>query len=169
MKDLKFIFPLLIATTLVMSFSSCKKDEKKNDPSNTSEEVPTNESTHKKFTALVNGFAFTADTTLISYSFDTNSNLHVFSAPDSNGNVMKISLASLALNVYPVNFDFTIVSYQNGTILFDGANNPQGQVVITSNQNNKITGTFSATLFNFDTATSMSVMNGVFNNIPYPN
>ena len=169
MKYLKFIFSVLTAFLLTLTIQSCKKDKNSDDSADTTETSTTNESTYKAFTATVNGFAFAADTSLISYSFDSNSNLHVFSAPDGLGNVMKISLATLLVNTHTVDFDNTIVTYQNGTIVFDGANNPQGVVVITSNQNNKISGTYSASLFNFDTATSTNVASGLFNNIPYPN
>lgn len=169
MKYLKFIYLVLTAFLLVFTISSCKKDKNTDNSGDTTETTAANESTYRAFTATVNGIPFAADTSLISYSFDSNSNLHVFSAPDGLGNIMNISLATLLVNTHTVDFDNTIVTYQNGTLVFDGANNPQGTVVITSNQNNKISGTYSASLFNFNTATSANVASGVFNNIPYSN
>lgn len=115
---------------------------------------------------MVDGNAFSADTNSISYDYDEGAGLHVFTAPDNSGHIITLMLSSLTPGTYEVDFDNSVI-YQNGLTVYTGAFNPQGQIVITKNQNNKISGTYHAELFDFGTAGEVSVTDGHFIHVPY--
>ncbi len=172
MKNLPY-FALLVFTCLILvTAHSCKKDDQDNADENTPADTtgqnnPAQDSTHMKLSASVDGTTFAADTSSINYSYDDVLNLHVFTGPDNSGHIVTIMLSTLTAGTYDIDFDNAIVIYQNGTTVYTGANNPQGQIVISKNQNNTISGTFHAELFDFNTAGNVSVTDGHFINLHY--
>lgn len=168
-------FGILLTALIFISFlSSCKKENgdnsnQDNNPNNTDttgNQGSPADSVYMLFTASVNGSGFEADTNMITHEFDEGLNLHVITAPDGEGHVITIMLASLDPGTYEVDFDNSIVTYQNGLTVYSGGFNPEGQIVITHHENNTISGTFHASLFDFGTAQDAEVTNGHFIKIP---
>lgn len=154
--------------------SSCKKEQE-----NTPDDNPTggntdttgttgnpSDSIYMSLTAMADGAPFSADTTMLTHEFDSDLNLHVFTAPDSEGHIVTLMMASLELGTYEVDFDNNIVIYQSGLTIFNGGFNPDGQIIITHNDGNTISGTFHASLFNFDNAQDLELTSGHFIKIP---
>jgi hypothetical protein len=176
MKNLRILLLATFATVMFFSIPSCKKDDPTTDitnpnptdttGNNNGNNNPVSDSTLMHFSASVDGVAFSADTLGIVYTFDSALNLHVFTAPDNTGHIVTLMLNTLDEGTYDVDFDNSVI-YQTGTTVYTGAFNPQGQIVISKNENNKISGTFNAELFDFNTAGEVSVTNGHFNNLPF--
>lgn len=171
MKNLPYFFLLILSSMIVLTSPSCKKDSDDGDdkkaPTDTTGQNPVQDSTKMQFWATVDGVSFQADTNSISHDFDADLGLHVFTCPNNSGKIITLMLASLTPGTYDVDFDNSIVLYQNGTTVYSGAFNPEGQIVISKNQNNKISGTFHADLFDFGTAGEASVTDGHFINLAY--
>lgn len=168
---------LVVLLCLICCFPSCRPEDP-NDPDNqvpitdTTDTTgngnnPQIDSTQMLFSASVNGVAFAADTADISYQYDADLGLHVFTAPDGEGHIVTLMLNSLAVGSYEVDFDNAIVNYQTGLTVYTGGFNPEGNVTITHNENNRISGTFNAELFDFGSAQDLSVTNGHFVNLSY--
>jgi hypothetical protein len=78
-------------------------------------------------------------------------------------------MANLSPGTYEVDFDSTILIWQSGTNIYNGGFNPQGEIVISENANNKIKGTFEASVFSFTTASEIDLTSGTFNLLPIEN
>jgi hypothetical protein len=171
MKKLPYLFIVINCIMIVLTSPSCKKDKDDNTedpiPTDTTGQNQVQDSTRMQFWATIDGTAFQADTNAISHEFDVDLGVHVFTCPNNSGKIVTLMLASLVPGTYDVDFDNSIVLYQNGTTVYSGAFNPQGQIVISKNQNNKISGTFDADLFDFGTGGEASVTDGHFINLQY--
>jgi hypothetical protein len=160
---------ILIFISLI---SSCKKEKPDPKDPNTEQTDTTGnnataaDSIYMLFTAQVNGVDFEADTNMISYEFDDALQLHVITAADGVGHIVTLMMSSLEPGTYDVDFDNNIVIYQNGLTIYNGGFNPEGQIVITHHEDNTISGTFHASLFNFDTAQDLELTSGHFIHIP---
>jgi hypothetical protein len=160
----------LLPATLILStilLGSCKKKEE--DQEQTTSTTETAASPNMSWTASTGEVTFAADTTSYSYDYDESLGLHVLSASDDAGRVLTFMMASIDPGTYEVDFDSTIVIWTVGTNIYNGGFNPQGEIIITENANNRIKGTFEATVFSFTTASEVSFSNGAFNRLPVSN
>jgi hypothetical protein len=155
----------LILSTMMLG--SCKKNEE--DQEETSSNTETLPSPNMSWTASTGEVSFSADTTSYSYAFDESLGLHVLSASDDAGRVLTFMMANVDPGTYEVDFDSTIVIWTVGTNIYNGGFNPQGEIIITENANNRIRGTFEATLFSFTTASEVTLSNGAFNRLAVSN
>ncbi len=171
---LTFLFIIAMMLSIVF-ISSCNKDR---EPSNNGiftiepveeEEEPTPEPPNslKSWSLRVNNQLVTADTALITYSFENN--LHVFRCNTEGSDVFTIFLASLDSSLYTVDLDHNKIEYKQNGITYNGANSPQGIIHLYKNQDNKISANFSARLFNLSTGQERMITDGKMRNIPYTN
>lgn len=171
MKNLSVFLSISISILMLLFIQSCKKEKSNNEnETNTLVEEPlTNalDTSQIGWIAAIDGSSFTADTSAIGHSYDADLDLHVFTGPDTGSKIITLFLRHLEPGTYDIDFDQTIVTYQYGTTLYSGGFNPQGTVTITKNENNTITGTFEADLFDFNTAGEVSVTSGIFNHLPF--
>ena len=154
---------LALILTCSLFLNSCKKDEETEENVVTETNTPSPSISWSASAGLV---SFNADTTTYNYDFDSATGLHVLSAENASGGVMTFMLADITPGNHEVDFDSTIVIWQSGANLYNGGFNPQGFINITDTTNQRITGTFAATLFSFTTATEIEFSSGSFNKLP---
>lgn len=169
MKNTRIFLIALLTLALNLAFSSCKKDEptpeEPTPTDSTGTPPPAVDSTHMSWTALVGGNSFVVDTSSVDYTFESDH--HVFAGQDSEGNTILMTLASLEPGSYNIDFDDAVILYSTATTTYSGGFDPDGTIVITHNENNMISGTFEAQLFDFSTASNLSVASGHFINLQY--
>lgn len=175
MKNLQFSLLPIAIIIFTICLQSCKKEASSGNlqlnPTDTTGNGNNNvviDSSLMLFSAFVDGIAFTADTTGINYTFDNAFNLHVFTGPDAGNRIITLMLADLAVGTHTIDFDNCILTYQTGATVYTGGNNPQGQIIISKNENNKISGTFHGTVMDFGMSNPV-ITQGHFNNLAYVN
>jgi hypothetical protein len=155
----------LFLSTIILG--SCAKKENESDDITEATEVQS--SPNMSWRVNAGEIAFDADTTTYTYDFDESLGLHVMSATDNEGRSLTLMMANLSPGTYEVDFDSTILIWQSGTNIYNGGFNPQGEIVISENANNKIKGTFEASVFSFTTASEIDLTSGTFNLLPIEN
>jgi hypothetical protein len=118
--------------------------------------------------ADVEGFpAFYGDSTTFQYSYDSIMGVHEFSCQDLLGRQMFILLDDLAPGPYALNFDANIIRVIADTAVYDGGSFPSGSIQILDTTGHRLTAGFDATLTSFETGASLSIVNGLMENIPF--
>ncbi len=179
------LFTVLFAfASCLVVFSSCTKDA---DSSNWSPTQALPSDTHDDTTNVPNDTAsidtnafvwqsliigddaFQGDSSTFQYAYDAVSLLHIFSCYDSMGRVMTIRLPSLDPGEYTISFsNSAYISLEDNSVLFDTSFNPNGSVLITQNNNNRISAQFQSDLNdNGITGQVKSLVNGTLTNVPY--
>lgn len=167
---MKVLFPFYLIAGLFLStitLASCTKKDGDSEEETATPQTPVSPS--MSWNVNAGESAFVADTTSYSYSYDESLGLHLMSASDNGGRTITFMMASIAPGSYEVDFDSTVVLWQSGTNIYNGGFNPQGEIIITENSENKIKGTFEATVFSFTTATEIDLTSGTFNLLPVSN
>jgi hypothetical protein len=150
----------LHVTLLLLSLTACKKNKDHND-SNFINATPT-----AVITATIDGQDFQALSNDITVVYDTLVNRYKITATPQ-GKKLTIELAAIQVGTYPQDFDHCLISFEKDSVTYDGGNNPEGLVEITSVQSGKFSATFSATLKNLFTAQEVSITNGIITTVPF--
>lgn len=160
MKNLTFAFKALIFS--VVLFSACKKKD--------SEEVVLNSggislTPVQSITATIGGNPFQA--AAITHEF-LDETTHVFIATSTSGDVLTIRMVDLAPETYDIDFDIPTVTLFTGGYMYDQSPSASGNIVISTNSNERITGTFETAVHNIaDTGQTIQIEGGIFTDLSY--
>jgi len=171
------IIPLFL---LVLSLVACKKDSNENTTGPTAS--PSSNSTAASFKATINGSPFQADSIFAVLNLDTTASFHS----------RLLGIAGFGIShIVACGFEDTTISTNIplGTFAFSGSTsasffeyyrivmpdtldeyeNVDGTFIITSRDqaNQKVSGTFHVTFFDYVTNDTVKIMNGIFSNVHY--
>lgn len=156
--NLDFSRNLSIISLCLMILVGCKKKDEKADETT----VPFNNTV--SLTAQTGSTQYTA----AAWQHELNGDVHVFSSQSLDGRSITIFMSDLSVGTRNFNFDDPAIVYTTGSIVFDAGNAANGSITITSNTNNRISGTFSCTLNNLtQIGASIEITNGAFNALSY--
>lgn len=178
---------LLFIAAMVLSLSSCLRDDDINNYSPTQalpeeqpvpqDSIPDDDDDNPQDTTDagldMNWFAnftespsFYGDSTTFTYAFDSLLLLHEFACVDVLGRQMIISIESLAPGDYMLNFDTNIIRVIDDTAVYDGGATPSGLIVIADTSGGRINATFGGTLTSFNNGANLTISDGLLQNIP---
>ncbi len=160
MKNLTFVFKALVISAVI--FAGCKKKD--------SEEVVINSggisiTPVQSITATIGGNPFQA--AAITHEF-LDETTHVFIATSTGGDVLTIRMEDLIPETYDIDFDIPTITLYTGGYLYDQSPSASGTIVISSNTNTRITGTFETAVHNIaETGQTIEITGGVFTDLSY--
>ena len=118
-------------------------------------------------TATIDGQEFRAIGSEVSVGYDSLVGRYKLIAINSQGRKLIIEMAGIQVSQNNLDFDNFLIALQKDSILFDGGNNPQGFIDISSVTSNKVSGTFSATLKNLFSAEEVIISDGIITTVPF--
>lgn len=160
MKNLTFGIKCLIIMSLI--FASCKKDE--------SEKVVINNGNVtitpvESISATIGGNPFQSAT--ITHEL-LDGTTHVFIATSASGDILTIRMEDLNPDTYDIDFDIPTITLFTGGYLYDQSPSASGNIVITENAENRISGTFVTAVNNIaDTGQTIQIESGVITDVAY--
>ncbi|MFM9983939.1 MAG: DUF6252 family protein [Flavobacteriales bacterium] len=160
MKNLTFVLNALIISAIL--FSSCKKKD--------SEEVIIDTggitiTPVESITADIGGNPFQASTIIHQLLDETT---HVFIATSISGDILTIRVEDLSPGTYDIDFDIPTITLFTGGYLYDQSPSATGNIVISTNADNRISGTFETAVNNIaETGQTIEVTGGIFTDVSY--
>jgi hypothetical protein len=160
MKNLTFVLNALIISALL--FSGCKKKD--------SEEVTINTggitiTPVESISATIGGNPFEVATIIHQLLGKTT---HVFIATSILGDVLTIRVNDLTPGTYDIDFDIPTITLYTGGYMYNQSPSATGSIVISTNSENRISGTFETAVNNIaKTGQTIEVTGGIITDVSY--
>ena len=160
MKNLTFALNVLIISAFL--FSSCKKKD--------SDEVVIDTggitiTPVESITATIGGNPFTASSIVHQLLDETT---HVFIATSITGDILTIRVNDLTPGTYDIDFDIPTITLYTGGYMYDQSPSATGNIVISTNTENRISGTFETAVNNIaETGQAIDITGGIITDVSY--